>query len=118
MRFYLDEDVIPLAARLLRDRGLDAVSVHEVGAIGLSDESQLLRATAQGRCLVTRNRDDFIRLTVEAFASGRPHHGVIIVPFSFPNTRPGYLADALARLAAENPGGLPSYTVTFLSKGL
>ena len=39
-----------------------------------SDESQLLGATAQGRCLFTFNIRDFI-----ALASRYPHHGGIIL---------------------------------------
>ncbi len=116
MRFYLDEDIVPLVARLLRERGFDAVSVHEAGAVGLGDDSQLERAAREGRCLVTRNRDDFIRLTVAMFSAGLPHHGVVIVPFTIPNTRPAYLADLLANLAEEHPGDLPAYAVLFLSR--
>lgn len=37
MRFYLNEDLSPKVAELARDRGVDAVSVHEIGAAGLSD---------------------------------------------------------------------------------
>lgn len=114
MNLYLDEDVIPLVAHLLRTQGLDAISVHEIGATGLDDEKQLLRAAREGRCMVTRNRDDFIRLTVDWFGSERPHAGVLIIPFTMPNTQPVLLADALARFARRFPDGLPPYTVTFL----
>src|SRR5690242_16357996 len=58
-RLYLDEDVIPEVARLLRARGIDVISVHEVGATGLSDEQQLERATAEDRVLLTNNYRDF-----------------------------------------------------------
>ena len=59
LRLYLDEDVIPLAAQLLRERGIDAVSVHDVSALGLTDHEQLRRATEDARTLVTFNYHDF-----------------------------------------------------------
>jgi hypothetical protein len=114
VKCYLDEDLSPTTAEWLRRRGVDAVSVHEVGARGLSDHDQLTRAAEDGRCLVTRNRDDFLRLTLQCFQDYRPHAGLLIVPYSFPGDRVALLVEALAAHAATHPHGLPAYTVDFL----
>jgi predicted nuclease of predicted toxin-antitoxin system len=114
VKFYLDEDLSPTVAELARGRGADAASAHEVGATGLSDSEQLDRAAGDGRCLVTRNRDDFVRLTVEYYAAHRPHLGVLIVPYTLPADQFSRLADALVAYAAARPGDAPEYSIDFL----
>jgi predicted nuclease of predicted toxin-antitoxin system len=116
LKLYLDEDLSPKIARLLRDRGIEAVSVHETGAQGRSDFEQLKTAAVEGRCLVTRNRDDFIRLTLQFFTDGRPHHGVLIVPRSIPSDQFGMIARLLFTYASQRPEGLPPSTVDFLKR--
>jgi predicted nuclease of predicted toxin-antitoxin system len=80
MKYYLDEDLDPAIAVAGRSLGVDVVSAHECGARGITDEEQLARAAAEGRCIVTYNRDDFIAGTRRAYDKGQPHYGVLIVP--------------------------------------
>ena len=62
MKVYLDEDVSPIVARLLHDKGVDAVSAHEVGRVQLDDRARLAEATGAGRAIVTANVVDFLAL--------------------------------------------------------
>lgn len=118
MAFLLDEDVNPEVASAARALGMDVVSVHELGRRGVDfpDIAQLRFAALQRRVMVTRNRDDFIRLTRAFFEAGEPHCGVLIVPHSLPNQHPGRIARALkqwheARPASEDP---EPYVIDFL----
>ncbi len=77
-RLYLDEDVLPALARVLRSAGYDVMSAHETRAFGRSDEDQLSAATAQGRVLLSFNYRDFIRLALEWHAAGRSHAGIVV----------------------------------------
>ena len=86
MKFYIDEDLSPMIAEIMRRLGTDAITAHEVGMTGDADEEQLNLAAAQDRCLVTRNRNEFRRI-----------------------------AEALVAFGSLNPDGLPPYTVAFLN---
>jgi predicted nuclease of predicted toxin-antitoxin system len=62
IKLYLDEDVRPLLARLLRERGYDAVSAIERKHIGITDEEQILHAINEQRVLLTHNIRHFVKL--------------------------------------------------------
>ncbi len=114
MKLYLDEDISPKVSVILRKRGIDAVSAHEAGMLEASDDNQLSYAVAEGRVMVTRNRDDFITLTVQYFEALKPHTGVIIVPHSIAGSDFGKLAAQLMKFSKKYPEGLEPYTIEFL----
>ncbi|MBI5555390.1 MAG: DUF5615 family PIN-like protein [Elusimicrobia bacterium] len=53
VKIYLDEDIRPLLAEILRDRGYDVVSCLEKKLCGLSDEEQLGIAIKDKRTILT-----------------------------------------------------------------
>ncbi len=114
MKLYLDEDLSPVIAEALRRRGVNAVGAGEGGNLGLTDEEQLARAAAEGRCLVTRNRDDFVRIAQAAIRDGRPHAGIVLCPPSMRGDEIGMITAALARIAERYPKGLGPYDVIYL----
>ncbi len=114
MKYYLDEGLSPRIAEILRQAGIDAVSAHEVDMLEASDFEQLEYASSQKRCFVTRNRNDFIRLTVLFFNESRPHFGVLIVPHSYPGDRFSFIAETLKNYALSHKEGTVSYSIDFL----
>jgi predicted nuclease of predicted toxin-antitoxin system len=114
MKFYLDEDLSPKIAEILRRGGNDALSAHEAGMCESSDQSQLDFAAAEKRCLVTRNRDDFIRLTVRFFNDQRPHFGVLIIPYTLPGDQFTRIASLIKKFSSLHQKGLAPYSITFL----
>ena len=118
MYFLLDEDVNPAVAEICRGLDLDVVSVHEIHRQGFDDDPQLRYAAAENRIFVTRNRDDFIKLTVDSFHARYAHAGVLIIPHSLPNNRPAHLAHALQRWHERHQGDDASfqYAIDFLER--
>jgi hypothetical protein len=114
MKYYLDADLSPKIAAIIRKAGGDAVSSIDEGFASLDDELHLERSAGLVRCLVTRNRDDFINLTVQFFRDDRPHAGVLIVPHSYPPDRFTWIASALMNYSSAHPDGMSPYTVDFL----
>ena len=75
---YLDADVHPIVARILRGRGFDALSANEAGHRQASDREQLDFAVARRRALVTFNVADFAREARAYAHEGRAHCGIIV----------------------------------------
>ena len=114
MKLYLDEDISPKVSVILRKKGVDAVSAHEADMLQASDAEQLSFAAAEGRVMVTRNRDDFITLTVQFFDDLKPHNGLIIVHHSLFGSDFSKLATLLMKFSKDYPRGLEPYTIEFL----
>jgi len=79
LAFLLDEDISYRVAEGLRQRRVDAVSVHEVGRANrrVSDAEQLDFAAQEGRVLVTYNRADFQALDAAWRTQERRHAGIL-----------------------------------------
>ena len=111
MKVYLDEDLSPSIALLLRQGGVDATSAHEVGNSQLEDRAQLEYAMREGRAIVTRNVVDFIRLAREAVATNTEHGGIVLVPSSFRGDEYQAIADAVVDDLKPYPHGLDGLVI-------
>ena len=114
MKFYLDENLPKQIAERLRQRGFDAVSAQEVGNRRISDREQLAYATAEGRCLVTKNIAHFIGLSRNAIARRQSHAGIILCPQSLVGSEIETIADRLIEIAERYPKGLGGFDVLYL----
>jgi hypothetical protein len=106
VKVYLDEDVSPSIAELLRRRGMDATSAQDLGNTELSDRAQLEHATGEGRAVVTANVVDFIHLAREAVAANTKHGGIVLVPSSFRGDEFQAIADAIFEALKPYRAGL------------
>jgi predicted nuclease of predicted toxin-antitoxin system len=59
IRLFLDEDVWPGLAVVLRERGFDVVHAYEVERGGMPDADQLAYSAQEGRAILTHNTKDF-----------------------------------------------------------
>jgi len=75
IKLYLDEDVRPLLAEVLLDRGFDVVSAVRIRRLGVTDEEQLQAAINDRRTLLTHNIRDFARLHT---AWAHRHEGILV----------------------------------------
>lgn len=114
MKFYLDADLSPRIAQLLRRQGIDAVSAHEVGKLTIPDKDQVAFAAQEGRCLVTRDARHYVTLSQEAIRRRTPHAGIILCPPRIRGSEYRAIAEALVRVANLYPRGLEGYDVIYL----
>jgi len=109
--FYLDENLSPRVAEILRARGVDVISAHEVGNTQLDDRSQLRYATNERRAIVTCDIADFTELAGEFIAANIEHAGIVLVTSTFGTDEFAAIADAVEQVAHEYPGGLAGAVV-------
>jgi Domain of unknown function (DUF5615) len=111
VRAFLDEQLSPQIAALLRKRGYDVVAVADgTELIGSSDRVLLEVASDERRAVITNNVKDFRPLAAEPLARGQTHGGLILVPSSRTRTRASVerLADAIERVLRNHPDELVS----------
>jgi uncharacterized protein with PIN domain len=106
VKVYLDENLSSEIARLLRDRGVDAISAHEVRRRQAGDRAQLEFATADDRAIVTADVVDFVHLARQAIAANSHHAGIIVVPASFRGDEFEAIADGIHAIVRLYPQGL------------
>lgn len=78
IKLYLDEDLPDRLAMVMRSKGFDVISVHEVDMRGRSDKEQLEYAARNGRTIVTRNVRHFVSLQNEYVKKGLHHNGIVV----------------------------------------
>lgn len=78
IRLYLDEDINPLLASALRQRGYDVISVHEMDRRAVSDRQHFEHATADHRAILTFNIRDFVPIACEAIQANHTLPGLVV----------------------------------------
>jgi len=78
IHLYFDEDVSGGIVENLRTRGFDVLSARDAGALGKSDDEQMLYAVSLRRAVVTHNRVDFEKQHRKFLESGMKHYGAIL----------------------------------------
>src|SRR5436190_6829772 len=79
VKFYTDEHIGKAVIKGLRDRGADVLTTPEAGLLGAEDQEHLQRALAEGRVLITQDKD-YLRL----HAAGVEHAGIAYAPQGTP----------------------------------
>jgi predicted nuclease of predicted toxin-antitoxin system len=104
VKVLLDEMYPAALAMALRDKGIDAVTVAELGLTGRPDVDVFAGAIESGYAVLTENVSDFARIASEHVAAGEHHQGVLIALSSRFSRRPagyGAIVVAVAAVAAE-----------------
>ncbi len=75
-RFYANENLTAELVETLRQLGHDVLTSYEAGNANqcIPDEQVLATATADGRAVLTFNRDDFLAL----HRQGVDHNGIVV----------------------------------------
>jgi len=78
------------------------------------DREHLSRAAADNRVFVTRDYETAAAMTVEFYARGLPHAGVLCLSPALSRQSPDAQAEVIARYAEAHSEGLPPYTLDWL----
>ncbi len=78
IKLFLDEDVFPELAIILRKIGYDAVSTVELKRKGKTDLEQMEFAISEKRAILTFNIKDFILIHNKYISVGKIHYGIIV----------------------------------------
>ena len=116
MTVYLDENLSPAIAELLRQKGIDAISALEAGKVQLDDRDQFAYARREGRAIVTANVVDFIAIAHEAVATNTEHPGIVLIPSSFRGGEFQAIADTLFEILEAYRHGL-SGIILYVRRG-
>jgi hypothetical protein len=106
LRLFLDEDVGPAVAYLLREHeAFDVLTTPEAGRANrsFSDEAQLEFAAADNRTIFSHNIKHYEPLAVHWATERRHHSGILLAP----QWRPTALLQGFLELHGLYPDGLP-----------
>jgi hypothetical protein len=113
---YIDDDVYPELARLLRGRGIDAVSTLDAATAGQADDAHLEYAASQGRALLSYNFHDYLPMARQWADNGWSHAGIILSYRQFSRAQFGELLTRTLRLLAVVSAEELKDTVRFLDE--
>ena len=105
MKLLLDEMYSPTLALTLREVGIDAATVAELGLAGSSDDELFAMAIPEEYAILTENVADFVRISADHVVAGRHHAGVLVALSTRFSRRPAgisSLVDAVRAVAAED----------------
>lgn len=114
IRLYVDEDAFQESLVLaFKSSGIDVITVADVERLSLSDEEQLMWATACGRTIYSFNIRDFYQLHALFLSRSKTHSGIILVPQQRYSI--GEQLRGLLQLIAENSAEQMVDRLVFLS---
>jgi len=116
VKLLLDENISPVVAALLRERGHDAIAASDTPELRtMADDGLWLAAVNQGRTIITYDVHDYVVIAKRWGDAGKSHDGLVLAS---PRSRPRnlgmaqQLADAIELLEATySPAGLADLVV-------
>jgi hypothetical protein len=106
VKLLLDEMYADKVAQALRDQGIDAATVAELGMAGRSDADVFAAAVDGEYVVLTENVSDFAQLCSEHVVAGGHHFGVLIALSSRFSRRPAGYGAIVTAVAAAASGQL------------